>query len=98
MAVAAVKVNSRRPVAAPRRGAWMVDKHINISVIIAVILQSVGLVVWGSTLTARVGELEMKVSAMAMVSERLVRIETITGATQEAIRELKGLLTPIPKR
>ena len=95
-----VQQRPKRPDAT--EGAWMLDRHINLSVIFAVVVQTVGLVMWGTTLTARVGELENKMQSASTFGERLVRIETATSATQEVLRDLKsdlkGWLSQPPKR
>lgn len=80
---------------AGRRGAhWVVDKHINISVIFAIFAQFVGLIIWGTQLTSRVSDMEIKVNGMVPNVERLVRVETLSEGLRDGLKEIKVLLGP----
>lgn len=64
-----------------RENHWSLDKRIPISVVVVVLLQSAGLVIWGSKLDSRVSNLEKlqaeqtSRTAMHNLPERITRLE-----------------------
>lgn len=84
------------------RGRWQLDRHFNLSIVGAIILQSAIAIWWVATFSAaisgRVEVLEQKVAAAAPISERLVRLETKFDAAVDTLQEIKAILRQGPPR
>lgn len=68
------------------------------SVIIAIALQTIGLVMWGTTLTNRVSDLEKQVSMVSPIGERSVRLEEQMRALTATVGEIRDLVRVRPTR
>lgn len=73
---------------------WQVDRHIPVALLLAMVIQTVGIVWWAATLTGRVAELEQKVATLQPASERLIRLETRFESVLEKLTEIKAAVTP----
>ena len=76
--------------------SWQVDRHIPIAVLVAILMQTIGIVVWATnfeaTTTARLHTLEKQMDSMASANERLSRLESITATNSEILREIRGYI------
>lgn len=71
---------------------WQVDRHVNVAMLLAMVVQTVGIVWWAATLTGRVSELEQKVGSIQPVLERAARMETQIEGLKEHVLEVKLLV------
>ena len=77
-----------------QNGKWTVDRHIPVAVLIAILIQTVGIVVWAARFTAttetRLAVLEKQVDSMAAVNERLSKLESVTTNNADMLREIRN--------
>ena len=71
---------------------WHLDKKIPISIIIALIIQSISFVWFMSKQDSRIGYLEAIANSNKQSHERLVRLETNTENIQYSIRRIERVL------
>lgn len=76
--------------------AWHLDKKVPIAMILAIILQTGGMVWWAASAQERLNALERKAEASAPQAERLARVETKLEAVQDGIAEIKSILRKEP--
>lgn len=72
--------------------SWHLDKKVPIALILAIGLQTAGIVWWGGTMSERVNALERKADNAAPQGERLARVETKVEAIQAGVGEIKAIL------
>jgi hypothetical protein len=77
---------------------WHLDKKVPIALILAMAMQTAGVVWWGATTSERLSALERKADAAAPQAERLARVETKLESVQNGISEIKSILTPPVRR
>jgi hypothetical protein len=53
----------------------MIEKKLTLAVILAVILESSGVLIWAGAASERLKEMEVRVAAQAGLSDRLARVE-----------------------
>lgn len=68
---------------------WHLDKRIPITLIIAIVLQTVAVVWWGARLDQRVTQLELTSSSRAEFSDRITRQETLMESVQDTTRRIE---------
>lgn len=73
---------------------WRIDKKIPVSLIFALVIQTVGLVAFVSQLDSRVNQLEKDSVAKEWQAERIIRIDERLTSLQNSMTELKGLVRP----
>jgi hypothetical protein len=78
--------------------SWHLDKKVPIALILAIAMQTGGIVWWGATTSERLNALERKADAAAPQAERLARVETKLESVQTGIAEIKSILTPPVRR
>ena len=75
---------------------WRIDKHIPIAVLVALLLQTSGIVWWASSITSRVESLEKSTTAFqvsrAMLPERVTRVEVSLEAINAALLRIERKL------
>lgn len=71
---------------------WHLDKRVNISIIIAVCLQTSAAIWWSSAINTRVDQLERGASLTANQDSRIVRLETKMDLIFQNLTEIKSLL------
>jgi hypothetical protein len=54
---------------------WRIDKRVPVAVIIAMILQIAGILVWATQLDARVGGVEQQLQGESLLLEKFARLE-----------------------
>jgi hypothetical protein len=72
--------------------SWHLDRKVPIALILAIVLQTGGLVWWASSLSERVNALERSRDATAPQGERLTRVEVKIENVQQGIEEIKRLI------
>lgn len=78
-------------------GGWKVDRNIPIAPMVAIALQLLAAVWWGSQMDARVSHIEALQRATPNPSERIVRVEVGMEAIKERLAEIKTLLMARPR-
>lgn len=80
---------------------WHLDRKVPVAIIVALMMQTAGVVWWGATASERLNALERKVDLAAPQADRLTKVETRLEAVQDGISEIKFLLrrdpAPLPK-
>jgi len=76
--------------------SWHLDKKVPIAMILAILMQTGGIVWWGATASERLNALERKADAVAPQAERLARVETKLESVQDGISEIKSILRREP--
>ncbi len=71
---------------------WYLDKRVPVALIIAIVTQTIGIVWWAATLSARVDGIQERISGMTGYASRLARLEerqlAVTGRL-DRIEELQ---------
>lgn len=75
---------------------WHLDRRVPIALIFAIVVQTVILVSWLSTLGERVNNLERARDATAPQADRLTRVEVKLEGVQSGIEEIKRLIRRDP--
>lgn len=78
--------------------SWHLDKKVPIALILAIVLQTCGLVFWAGGVSERITALEKQAATVAPQSERLARVETKLEGVTEGITEIKTILRATPPR
>lgn len=76
--------------------AWHLDKRIPIAMILAIVMQTAGVIWWGATTSERLNALERKVDLAAPQADRLTKVETRLESVQDGIAEIKSILRKEP--
>jgi hypothetical protein len=71
---------------------WTLDRRVPLALILALVLQTAGLVWWASSLSERVNTLERRAEATAPQGDRLTRVEVKLEGVQSGIDEIKRLI------
>ena len=78
------------------RRKWTLDRHIPVAVLMVIVLQTIGVIVWATTFEAttqqRLGVLERQMDRMSQVGDRLIRVEEISSHNTELLREIRAVL------
>ena len=90
----------RKPVINREDGNWHLDRKVPIALILAILLQTIGIGWWGASTNARLNALEEKATLASSQPERLARVETKLETVQDGIVEIKSILRkePMPVR
>ena len=68
------------------------DRRLTMGVILAVAVQSAGVLLWAGAAAERVATLEERVSDAAPVAERLARVEAELGAVRQQLDRIERKL------
>lgn len=79
---------------------WHLDKRVPIALIIAIAMQTATLIIWGTSLTERVSQLERTEAVRATIApqsaDRLTRVEVKIETALDGIQEIKRLIQRSP--
>ena len=53
----------------------MIERKLTLAVVVAVVLESAGVLIWAGAASERLKEVEVRVAAQAEMAERLARVE-----------------------
>ena len=67
-------------------------KRIPIALVVALVVQTIGGLVWAGGAAARIATLEVRVSEQRLVAERLARLEEQGVATRAAVERIERRL------
>jgi hypothetical protein len=76
--------------------SWHLDRKVPVAIIMAILLQTGGVIWWGATASERLTALERKVELAAPQADRLTKVETRLEAVQDGISEIKSILRKEP--
>ena len=76
--------------------SWHLDRKVPVAIILALGVQTAGVVWWGATVAERLNALERKVELAAPQADRLTKVETRLEAVQDGISEIKSILRKEP--
>ena len=71
---------------------WMIDKHVPVSLIFAIAVQTAGVFWWAAGVNNRVEALEIAARALPSQNERLIKLEERLDVIRSAIVDIKDLL------
>lgn len=77
---------------------WKIDRNIPIAVLIALVLQIVGAIIWVTELDARVNNVEHQSMLLAPSNEKFARLEERLDHIKEDLNSLKQQLNQITNR
>ncbi|WP_242913741.1 hypothetical protein [Brevundimonas pishanensis] len=69
-----------------------VIKKIPVALLVALVVQTIGGLVWAGGAAARIGALEVKVAEQALVAERLARLEAQGEAMRASLERIERQL------
>ena len=75
---------------------WHLDKKVPIAMILAIAIQTGGMVWWAASASERINALERKAEVAAPQAERLARVETNLESVKDGILEIKSILRREP--
>lgn len=75
-----------------RRHGWTLDRTISIPFIAMILIQTLGIAIWGATLDSRVTSLEQKLLDSNSQAERLIRLDERVTALQSSMGKIEILL------
>ena len=70
----------------------MMERRLPAAVIVALIVQTAGALVWAGGAAARIASLEARVEQQSSVTERLARLEEQAAATRAVIERIEAKL------
>jgi hypothetical protein len=76
--------------------SWHLDRKVPIAMVVAILMQTGGMIWWGAKADARIETLERKAELAAPQDTRLTRVETKLEAVQDGISEIKSILRKEP--
>lgn len=71
---------------------WHLDRRVPLALILTIVIQTVGIVWWASSLTERVSVLEKRQDATAPQADRITRLEVNIEVVKDGIVEIKRLI------
>ena len=71
---------------------WRLDRQVSLAVIVAVVLQAGGALLWAGQAAARIDQLEARVQAQGPLAERLARLEEQAVAARAALDRIEAKL------
>lgn len=80
------------------QSGWRLDRQISIGVIVAVVLQAGGALLWAGQAAARIDQLEDRVEAQGPLAERLARLEEQASAARAALERIETKLERVHGR
>lgn len=76
--------------------SWPLDKRIPISLILAILLQTIGVVWWGATMAEKVVVLKDRMDAIAPNSDRLTRVEVKVDTLLGSVSRIEAQTRKLP--
>lgn len=76
----------------PSQGGWVIDRHIPVALIGAVMVQTVVGIIAAANLWFRVTDLEKTASLVPLLVERVTRLEERFAGIQDGIKDIKIIL------
>ena len=73
-------------------GGWRLDRQISLGLLLALIVQTSGALLWAGRTAERIDQLELRLEAQANVVERLARLEEQAVATRTVLSRIEGKL------
>lgn len=73
---------------------WRIDRHVPLALIFAIAVQTLGAFWWAAGVSFRISDLEQRMSGSSQNGDRLTRLEVKFESALEALKEIKGLLSP----
>jgi hypothetical protein len=75
-----------------KQNNWMLDKHIPVGLVLAIILQTALGLVWAGQLVQRVEFIEQRTEFIDSTSERIARLEETTNYMRRSLERLEHKL------
>jgi len=77
---------------------WMVDRRVPIAVIVTLLIQMGGALVWATQLDARVGDMERQTITSASLNEKFARLEERLDDMKQNLAAMKRQLDHLTDR
>lgn len=68
----------------------MIERKLTLAVVVAVILESAGVLIWAGAASERLKEVEVRVAAQAEMAERLARVEVHLELAAAQLDRIEG--------
>lgn len=75
---------------------WHLDKRVPISLLLAILLQTIGVVWWGATMAEKVVVLKDRMDAIAPNSDRLTRVEVKVDTLLGSVSRIEAQTRKLP--
>lgn len=69
---------------------WHLDKKVPISLLLAILAQTLGVVAWGATMAEKVTVLKDRLDAIAPNSDRLTRVEVKVDSLLSSVNRIEA--------
>ena len=69
---------------------WHLDKKVPITLLLAILLQTIGVVWWGATMAEKVVVLKERLDAIAPNSDRLTRVEVKVDTLLSSVTRIEA--------
>ena len=73
-------------------GGWKLDRQISLGLLLALIVQTAGALLWAGRTAERIDQLELRLEAQAGVVERLARLEEQASASRTVLARIEAKL------
>ncbi len=74
------------------QGAFRLDRRVSVAVVLAVVLETTGALLWAGAAAERIDQLEVGAAQAVPVSERLARLEAQTAAMRAQLDRIEARL------
>jgi hypothetical protein len=71
---------------------WRLDRHIPVSLIVTILVQTGAFVWWGASTDQKVAVLKERLDFIAPNSDRLTRVEVKVDGVQQSINRIEGYI------
>ncbi len=78
-----------KPQSAPTYRPFQIDRTVSVGLLITMVVQMAGGLVWAGSAAARLATLEAKMENNAAISERLARLEGLTSQMAQSVSHIE---------
>ncbi len=69
--------------------SWYLDRRVPLAIVVAIILQSAGVLVWIGQITQRINHIERNTLFVAEIGERIARLEENSSFTRASLQRIE---------
>lgn len=77
---------------------WHLDRRVPMATIFAILLQTAGVIWWGSSLNERVNQLEAKAVVSQPLADRTTRMEVKIENIEKVVGRIEQIITTAPRK
>ena len=79
-------------ITAPAAAGWRFDRQVSLAVLVGLIVQTGGALLWAGGAAERIASVERRLDRQAGTNERLARLEAQTDASRASLARIEALL------